>query len=222
MIIAYRGYICSMYAAVLTADIVNSRKLGREALQVLLGWFRRRLEAKMWPYDFYRGDGFHTVVPIKEALVEACYWRCYMLADEEYRQLGVDVRISIGLGEVEDSVTDLASATGRAFELSGTELELITRERDSKLSIASDNELVNIGVSVIAEMVNLVLGMLTIRQSEVLGYVLLQENESTIASRLGKKQATVNRIKKAAHWHSLQYTLEQYKALATFNNLKMD
>lgn len=121
--------------AVLTGDIVKSRKLTPEQLEAV----RRRIEwcvsviggrwegAVVGKADFFRGDGWQILLARPElALRAGLMLRTSLIAFED-----ADSRVAIGIGPVEQINEDrISKSMGRVFELSGQALDdLKTNQR---------------------------------------------------------------------------------------------
>ena len=97
-------------AAIITGDVVNSTKLSPEQEKWLFELLKR-LAAKH-KHEFFRGDSFqiHLDDP-RGALHLALMCRCLAIGlnenDERY-----DIRISVGIGEVDHPIKSLSIARG--------------------------------------------------------------------------------------------------------------
>lgn len=118
---------------VLTGDIVASSKLGAEALDAALGVLRAGCEAVAgWSgaaarFTRFRGDGWQSIGPEPGLALRATL---FLRARLRATDLGCDTRISVAIGEGElPTEGDLSAAGGRAFEISGRNLDGMARGR---------------------------------------------------------------------------------------------
>jgi hypothetical protein len=113
--------------AVLTGDIVSSRSASSESVESAMDVLRHAAEdfGSTWSENLrftrHRGDGWQVVVSDPRRVLHAMLiLRARLIA----AGLGLDTRISAGIGEVESlGSADLADATGRAFFVSGDHLD---------------------------------------------------------------------------------------------------
>ena len=114
--------------AVLTGDIIKSKKLSPEQLEAVrrrIAWAVSIINSR-WPRtvlgetDFFRGDGWQILLAGPElALRAGLMIRTSLVAFED-----TDSRVAIGVGPVEQIKEDrISQSIGRAFELSGQALD---------------------------------------------------------------------------------------------------
>src|SRR4051812_28362626 len=98
--------------AAITADIVNSTKLPSPAEKKLKTALSAILESHK--YEFYRGDSFQVFLKSPEdALLIALLIRsAAMKIPPEISNSSIDVRVSIGIGQVNLPIKTLMTATG--------------------------------------------------------------------------------------------------------------
>src|SRR5678810_916849 len=96
--------------AVLTGDIVNSTKLGAAAEKKLVKTLQQLLAD--YQFEFYRGDSFQVYLKeANKALQTALLCRSAAISITQGEQtIASDVRISIGIGQVNTRVLSLGSA----------------------------------------------------------------------------------------------------------------
>ena len=104
--------------AVITGDIINSRKVDPSAwISILKELFQKYgTEPKNW--EIYRGDSFQLVINAHEALEIA------ILIKSAIKKIDLlDVRMAIGLGEIEYRSERITESNGTAFLNSETQFE---------------------------------------------------------------------------------------------------
>lgn len=129
--------------AVLTGDIIQSRKLQNGDIEILLEKLRTCFEAiqeniltTKAQYEFYRGDSFQILLnepeqALKVAIIIRSCLRSIFNSHSSSKgitETKSDARISIGVGSLRMQNNRLAESQGEAFELSGTELDFIKKE----------------------------------------------------------------------------------------------
>ena len=129
--------------AVLTGDIIQSRKLQNGDLKVVLNSIRscfKKIEEKVLKkegrFEFYRGDSFQILLKEPELALKVAFIlraRLRSLFMENSRTKGTtdvksDARISIGIGTIRMDNSRNSESQGEAFEYSGLELDRMEKE----------------------------------------------------------------------------------------------
>ncbi|MCT1532608.1 MULTISPECIES: hypothetical protein [Sphingobacterium] len=108
------------YHVILTGDVIHSRSY--EASE-WLPKFERGIKRYAKSYDIFRGDSFQA-----EVSLEDCFKALFYLKAEMRQFEGMDVRIGVGVGQVDFIDKDIKKSTGEAFILSGESLDSLTKE----------------------------------------------------------------------------------------------
>ena len=200
--------------AIITGDIINSRKLTSTAwinqLKALLA--TKGKTPSDW--EIYRGDEFQLEVSNPEdALLTAIQIKALM------RKLKLDVRMSIGFGDKNHTSEKISESNGSAFIRSGELFETLKKQK-TNLAINTgntefDNELnlmIRLGLTIMdhwlaqpAEFVSIAVDNQSLSQEE-------------LGQKLGINQAAVSRRRKRAQF-DLIMDLEQYFRQKVKNNL---
>lgn len=196
---------------VITADIVNSepswaKELGKRLEQTI---YASQPAAKVF---FYRGDSFQSYLPDPFSTYRlALKLRNEAILFEKDRpKIKTDVRISIGIGSVELPITQLATAQGEAFLLSGRSFdELAKKER--RLHMQCSNESINIALQTISLFTDYLFQSLTMKQAEVLQHLLNYKTQIETAQLLKKSQSTINSHVQSMGWKQIEALLELYE-----------
>jgi hypothetical protein len=196
-------------AAILTGDIVNSTGLSPAQEKTLFELLK--LFAAEYKYEFFRGDSFQIYVDDpKDALKMALVCRSLAIGltenDERY-----DVRISIGIGEINLPIGNLGMAKGEAFLLSGRRFDDLGDDR--RLSIGCGNELADIGLEVIADYLDNIYGGMTGKQADLITSLLRGMTQQQVSVTLNKSKSTVSQLAAAGRWPEIEKLLEQYKRI---------
>jgi len=200
--------------AVITADIVNSSLLGKVALNALLKSLEKLFNKHDIIFDFYRGDSFYALCDIIGVLKIVCLLRTMAIqASEKEGETGIDIRMAIGIGKVEEPFKDLGTAKGEAFILSGREMDQLEKE-GPRLSIRCTDIIADTGLAAIALYIDFLLKKMTIKQAEVIHALLQGATQVEVAKKLGKSQSTINKHASSANWNELVSLLEIYEKMA--------
>ena len=199
--------------AVLTGDIVNSTQLsptqGTELLKVLAQFL------KGYRHEFYRGDSFQVFVkePSKALrLAVVCRAVAIDITAKEEGAIRGDIRIGIGIGEVDSPVRRPGSAKGEAFLLSGRELDEL-QKTDRRLAIRCGNKIANIGLQVMADYLdNIFLGM-TGKQADLIVELLQGATQQQLSISREKAKSTISELANAGRWPEIERMLQQYEQL---------
>jgi hypothetical protein len=203
-------------AAAITGDIVNFTRLTAPAQKKLVADLSKLMHN--YKFDFYRGDSFNVYArQPKEALRLVLQLRTSarkLIRDAATPE--TDIRVSIGIGEVNAPVRTLRTATGGAFTLSGRNLDAITRSGE-RLTIVSENTAINPALKVIASFMDYLLNRLTAKQAEVVFELSGNLTQTEVAERLHKSQATINQHVQSSGWNEMEKLLEEYESLNFIN-----
>lgn len=201
-----------MIQSVLTADIVNSTLLSPVQEEKLMKDLKDLLSP--YKYEFYRGDSFQVYLEESDKALEIalkCRTAAIKLAQEE-TDTASDIRVSIGLGDVEEPVKALSSAKGEAFLLSGRGLDELGKTA-GRLVISTGDPLANITFSVMADYLNSVYRQMTAKQAEVISELLKGETQQQVADRLGRSKSTISQHVTAGRWEEIENIINKYKSL---------
>jgi hypothetical protein len=143
--------------AVLTGDLIQSRKLDNEGLERVLNALRdtfQEIQEKILKsegyFEIYRGDSFQLLLhepqlALKVTLILKSRLRSLFASPASVKgssEVKSDARIAIGIGTVRMQTNKIIESQGEAFELSGFELDRMSKE-SMNLSIKTPWEDVN-------------------------------------------------------------------------------
>ncbi len=195
--------------AVLTGDIVNSTKLTSVKEKALVKLLEQLL--KPYKYEFYRGDSFQVL--IKEAgnsLRIALLCRTAAIGLTENNE--ADVKISIGLGEVEERIKTLGSAKGEAFILSGRAFDALEKT-DSRLVISTVNTVANLSFEILTDYIDSIYSRMTPKQAKVIFELLKGGLQQDVVKRLKKSKSTISQHVNSGRWTEIEKILKQFGLL---------
>lgn len=219
--------------AVITGDIIHSKRMDNAVLLSLFKSIKDSL--KIWDKDFnmisemFRGDSFQCFINTpEEALRIALIIKTYIRSLNPHEVFDViketdinnkkkmaytnwmfDVRIGIGVGEVDLITNTLANSNGIAFHLSGQALDGL---KNSKQHIAI-NTIDNYSNEWLTEIVMLdaLISKTSSLQCEVLYLKLLGYTEIQIAQRLNIGQSAVNQRSVSGNWHAINTMVKRFE-----------
>lgn len=167
-------------------------------------------------FEFYRGDSFQVYMKEPEkalGIALSCRMLAISSAPEKAKKLA-DIRIGIGIAQVNTPVHKPGLAKGEAFLISGRVLDDLGKSGE-RLGIASTLEIANTGFSVIADYINMICKKMTVKQAAVIFELLQAHSQQEIAFRLKKSKSTINQHVTAGRWAELEKLIEQYELLIT-------
>ena len=196
--------------AVLTGDIVNSTRIGKANERKLLKSLQQVLAAHL--FEFYRGDSLQVYLKEpRQALQMALLCRTAGMSITQDKIVAPsDVRVSIGIGQVNTSVKSLGNAKGEAFVLSGRAFDEKLHS-DIRLVISTANPLANEGLQVLADYINAIFKVMTSKQAAVIFELLKGETQQQVAAKMKKSKSTINQRVSAGRWPEIEKLLKQYE-----------
>ena len=197
-------------AAVLTGDIVNSTKLLSGQEEELFRRLRQEI-LKAYPHEIYRGDSFQAFVEQpEEALAVALACRALAIRFTEGPEMDFDMRLSIGIGKVVLPVSDLGTAKGDAFLLSGRLFDMLKGRR---LIIGVGDRKADIGFEIMSDYLDSIFGKMTAKQAEVIVELLNGIAQQQLSTTLNKSKSTISQLATDGGWSEIERLLQYYHAL---------
>ena len=206
-------------STVITADIVNSepswaKELGKRLEQTI---YASQPAAKVF---FWRGDSIQSYLPDPFSTYRiALKMRTQAkLFEKDRPEVRTDVRMSIGIGTVELPVTQLSTAQGEAFVISGRSFDEFVKN-EKRLHIQCSDAKTNLTLQSISLFTDYLFESLTMKQAEVLEHLLNYHTQIEVAKRLKKSQSTVNRHVQSMGWKQMEELLKLYEhSIQLINN----
>ena len=193
--------------AVITGDIINSRKVDSsiwiKTLRELLQGYGN--EPENW--EIYRGDSFQLIAEDTEALEISLIIKA---AIRNHKQL--DVRMSIGLGEIDYHSKKVTESNGTAFINSGEQFQELKK---NTLAIKSPSKEFDQIFNVIFPLMMLFANNWTSSTSEIIKLALEDQSlsQKKIAKLLNKKsQSTISAALKRGGYEETVNVLNLYKS----------
>lgn len=112
---------------VISGDIIKSQKIPKQQYDAMLYQLEQSLRAvcsKTTLWNIYRGDAFQLQINQSEEIIKTA-----ILIYLQLKLAGYELRQSMALGSIDNPRSDIKTATGSAFVLSGQGLDKITNQR---------------------------------------------------------------------------------------------
>jgi hypothetical protein len=199
-----------MHHAVLTGDIVNSTLLDPQQEKKLMKMLQTILVEHK--HEFFRGDSFQAYVK-ESALALRIALQCRTAAiglNPDQAPAISDVRVSIGIGNVDSPVRLLATAKGEAFLLSGRALDSMNKT-EGRLIVVTENKLANHALGIMSDYINSIYKQMTPKQAEVIFELLKGYSQQHVADKLNRSKSTISQHVTAGRWEEIENILNKYK-----------
>ncbi|HEX2619940.1 MAG TPA: hypothetical protein VHL11_07330 [Phototrophicaceae bacterium] len=196
----------------LTGDIVNSTLLDPQQEKKLIRLMQQLLAEHK--HEFFRGDSFQAYVR-EPALALKLALQCRTAAiglNPEQAPAVSDVRISIGIGNVESPVRVLATAKGDAFLMSGRALDTLSKT-EGRLVIVTENKLANHALGIMSDYINSIYKQMTPKQAEVIFELLKGYSQQHVADKLNRSKSTISQHVTAGRWEEIENILNKYEEI---------
>ena len=190
---------------IITGDIVNSRKLSTE---IWMDGFRQLLNTfgkNPIEWEIYRGDEFQLKIKNpEEALLIALQIKSY------FKSIKLDIRISIGFGDMTYEAKKISESNGTAFSRSGAVFETLKKLKIN-LAINSSDEAFDTEINLMLKLSLTFMDNWLVQSAEFVMVSIKNPSlsQEEIGVKLGINQAAVSRRRKRAQF-DLMLELEQY------------
>lgn len=224
-----------MVKAVITGDIVKSRRLTPENKTLLIDYISDAF--KQWDEDFgtrselFRGDSFQCLIKetysaLRQAIIIKTYIRSFNPSDKIemnsktrltrpkiylFPHWLFDVKIAIGIGTVDYETKYNATSDGEAFQISGMLLDEIKNNRQSFAIRTKDKYNDELETEMV--LLDTILGKTTALQCEVIYLKLLGYTEFEISDMIKVNQSAVNQRSNAAGWNAIDKVVKRFERI---------
>ncbi len=197
-----------MKVAIITGDIINSEDAHSSEWLAYLKQYLSRHGENPTEWEIYRGDEFQLKVSPAMALEVAIHLKAVIKSIK-----GLDVRMGIGIGEINYEGNSVSESNGTAYQRSGRTFETLKRDKVN-LSMASGNDTYDRTLNL---MLKLALGFMDDWSTVSAEMVALamdnpDASQQTMAQKLGIRQSAVSQRQKRARL-DLIFALIEYYAL---------
>lgn len=172
--------------AVITGDIINSRKREAEGWMNNLKNVLDKYGQAPRDWEIFRGDSFQIILRPEIALLTAFHIKASIKKNN-----ATDVRMGIGIGEVSRQTSKVTESNGSAFILSGECMESLKKQT---LALRTNNHEIDSPVNIMLR-----LALLTANHwSSTVAQVIIarlehpQKHQKEIARLLGKSQSSIS------------------------------
>ena len=186
--------------AILTADIINSRKLSSKIWINDLKAFLNTFGQSPNDWEIYRGDEFQLEIKNpEEALLVAFQLKAF------FKSIKLDLRISIGFGEKTYKSRKITESNGSAFIRSGETFETLKKQK-LNLAIRSADTIFDEELNL---MLKLSLSFMDNWLQQSAEFVIVATQNPTLSQEeigllLGINQAAVSRRQKRANYELIK------------------
>ena len=195
-------------AAVLTGDLIGSRKAGRQATDHAIEAIADTAKMMTAPFARHRGDGWQVLLTQPELAL-----RFALLVTARLRSLKVPLsRFSVGIDEIAtERAQSLAAEAGNAFVVSGEVLDDMPKR--SVFGIASMTRKLNEMTWAAARLTDQVARKWTPQQGEamVLALAFSEPSGVSIAKSLGISPAAASYRLQGANWWDIKAVVSAFE-----------
>jgi hypothetical protein len=192
---------------VIAGDIIGSKKNEPESFLNIIENVLKKY-SNDGRFIIYRGDSFQAWINEPHL---ALYCAVELKAALKKSAL-LDVRIAIGLGEVELIDNNIAKSTGSALTYSGELLDVL-KSKEQEIMVKSSDAYIDQYMNMILKMALLYMNNWTENGAETV-YEMLKTPQITqqeLGEKLGVKQATASRRLNRANWNETLELLSIFK-----------
>ena len=217
-----------MIKAVVTGDIIDSTKLSEEENNTLIQGLKYIIdkleENQTIRGEIFRGDSLQCLInKPSQALKIALLIKTYVKGIVSMNKLKqkneldklinkpiFDIRIAIGIGEVNSEKEKLSISQGEAFNFSGRLLD----EMKNKQTIAiKTNDQYKEELDTSFKLLDFILSNATQNQCEVIYYKLKGLTEIEISEKIGINQSAINQRSNSSGWSSINSLIQRFESI---------
>ncbi|TDD98726.1 RNA polymerase sigma factor sigma-70 region 4 domain-containing protein [Flavobacterium cellulosilyticum] len=191
--------------AIITGDIINSRKLASKIWMNGLKLLFNTIGKNPSEWEIYRGDEFQLEIKNPEdALLLAIQIKSYL------KTLKLDARMSIGFGDKTYKSKKISESNGTAFVNSGELFETLKKQKIN-LAINTSNEAFNTEINLMLRLSLTFMDNWLVQSAEFVAIAIENPtlSQEEIGVKLGINQAAVSRRQKRAQF-DLMIEMENY------------
>ena len=196
-------------AAVLTGDLIGSRKAGQQATECAIAAIAETAGQMGAPFTRYRGDGWQVLLVRTELSL-----RLALIITARLRALNAPLtRFAIGIGEIAATrAPSLGAETGKAFVISGETLDQMPKR--AEFAIASMTRKLDDMTLAAARLADQVARKWTPQQAEAMVMALdpAEPSGQSIARSLGISPAAASYRLQGASWWDIKAVVSAFEA----------
>ncbi|MEQ9307546.1 MAG: transcriptional regulator [Marinoscillum sp.] len=196
-----------MDCAVLTADIINSRKVSPDTWLSPLKTTLRQYGQTPIAWEIFRGDSFQLEVEPEKALLAAIHLKATI---KQFQSL--DLRIGIGLGEKSYRADQITESNGSAFQRSGACFDQLKKRT---LGIKTGNKEIDEALNLIFSLACLTMDSWAVKTSLTVKTVIENPNktQTELEQILHTKQSGISASLKRSGYEELTSMNLHYQKL---------
>ncbi|ASM54590.1 MULTISPECIES: hypothetical protein [Pseudoalteromonas] len=186
---------------VISGDIIKSQTIPQQQYDAMLYQLEQSLRSittQRTHWNIYRGDAFQLQLNNPEQLFKTA-----ILVYLHLKASGYELRQSMALGKIDNPRSDIKTATGSAFTLSGQGLDKIANQRFI-INIAEQQ--LDESLSLNLAFVDVLLTKITLKQANAL-YVYLTKADNShaaVAKELKTSRENVTKLLNLAHYQLIE------------------
>lgn len=191
--------------AVITGDIMNSRSIKTAKWQSLFKGVLGHFGKEFSEWELYRGDSFQLALSPKESLLAAIQLKACI------KQLaGLDIRMCIGIGEMDYRAKKITASTGSAFVYSGEGFDLIKKQL---ICINTSNKKFMEQINLMLELALLTMNNWTPNVATVISATLEHSNlnQMELAELLQKSQSNISETLSRGGFEEIEALINYYQ-----------
>jgi hypothetical protein len=191
--------------AVITGDIVQSRHTAVEIWLYALKEILNQFGSNPKDWEIYRGDSFQIITTPEQALHLSFTIKSYLKSKD------VNVRMAIGVGEIDYRTDKATESNGTAFVNSGTCFDALKKQT---LALKTPWENCNKSLNIMLDLALLTMDKWSPKTAEVVCFKLQNPlmNQQEIAEKLDKKrQGNISEALKRGGYDELNQLLDYYQ-----------
>ena len=193
--------------AVLTGDIIDSRRADnpQEWIDILKNTLNQFGKSPL-NWEIYRGDSFQLEIDANAAFKAAFQIKAAIKSIS-----GLDVRLSIGLGQTDFQANAVTLSNGSAFVNSGRAFDQL-KDKKRNLILSSDNPDLSDDLNMTLQLAEALLSHWTRSSAEAINHILRKPGISQIelSKILGITQPSVSSRLRVAHADELLALIDYY------------
>jgi len=196
--------------AVITGDIIGSELVPAKYWKPLLKRLFNKTGRTPVTWEIYRGDAFQLLIRRPEQAL-----RKAILIKSALRQInGLDIRLSIGLGDISHNAKKVSESQGSAFTRSGRTFDSL-KDQGINLAITSGNEEQDYTMNLLIRLALTIMDNWSPVAAETVQCLLENpdKNQNDIAAHLQINQSAVSQRRKRSQYDLISEIIHFYETL---------
>jgi hypothetical protein len=191
--------------SIITGDIINSRAVIPEKWLPLLKGALNKFGREPGTWEIFRGDSFQLRINPETAVEAALLLKASI---KQFKEL--DVRIAIGIGEIDYYAEKITASNGSAFLRSG---ECFEQLRKQNLAIKSSSSELDESLNIKFELASFIMNGWSPVTSSIVKTALENPgvNQKELAAILGISQSNISRGLKRAGYEEIRKIINYYR-----------